>query len=156
MPNVAFHKLSCLEPLPFANDFDLIWSYGVLHHTGDTYGALTNIVSHAAPGGLLYMMLYAEPERSSLATYQYRHEVYVLRNLTRHLSFEDKARVISKIQGEKWALAWFDAISSEINDLYTMEEVVQFLTSLGFAEAKRTMKHENMLNVVARKVAGKP
>ena len=64
------------------------------------------------PGGLIYFMVYPEPERTNIDAYRYYHEVYVLRQLTRHLSFELKAELLKQVQGERWALSWFDAISS--------------------------------------------
>ncbi len=72
-----------------------------------------------------------------------------MRRLTRHLTFEQKAELLKHVQGERWALSWFDAISSEINDLFTMEELTQMLTWLGFSDIRRTMPHEHSLNVTA-------
>jgi 2-polyprenyl-6-hydroxyphenyl methylase/3-demethylubiquinone-9 3-methyltransferase len=37
---------------------DVVYSWGVLHHTGDMYGALRNAASLVAPGGLLCIALY--------------------------------------------------------------------------------------------------
>lgn len=148
-PNVTIDRQNISAPLPYATDFDLVWCYGVLHHTGDTFGTLANIARHVRPGGCIYLMLYAEPRRSNIFDYQYQHEVTTLREATRHLTFDQKAKVFEQIEGPGQTLAWFDAISSEINDLYTFEEIVAHLSGLGFEGIRRTMPHETMHNVVA-------
>lgn len=148
-PSAVIEKQNILEPLPYSTDFDVVWSYGVIHCTGDTYGALSNIAKHVRPGGLIYFMIYAEPERTNFDAYRYYHEVYALRQLTNRLNLAEKAQVMKRIQGERWALSWFDAISSNINDLYTFEEAHDLLRSLGFVNIKRTMPGERNLNVVA-------
>ena len=152
LPGTVIERRNILEPLPYANDFDIVWSFGVIHCTGDTYRALKNIAGHAKSGGMIYFMVYAEPERSSQDDYVYYHQVYALRQLARQLDLTEKAKLVEKIQGPRFALAWFDAISSEINDLYTIEEVVNLLHYLGFENVRRTMPHEQTLNVVATKV----
>ena len=146
---VTIERRSILDALPYGPEFDLVWCYGVIHHTGDAYRALANIAACVRPGGLIYLMVYPEPERTNADAYRYYHEVYVLRRLTRHLTFEQKAELLKHVQGERWALSWFDAISSEINDLFTMEELTQMLTWLGFSDIRRTMPHEHSLNVTA-------
>lgn len=39
-------------------EFDVVYSWGVLHHTGDMYAALENIVPAVAPGGRLCIAIY--------------------------------------------------------------------------------------------------
>lgn len=54
------------EALPFADGaFDLVYSYGVLHHTPDTAGAIAEVRRVLKPGGEARIMLYAR--RSWLA-----------------------------------------------------------------------------------------
>jgi 2-polyprenyl-3-methyl-5-hydroxy-6-metoxy-1,4-benzoquinol methylase len=152
-PITIIEKRNILEPLPYSTDFDVVWCYGVIHCTGDTYRALSNIGRHVKPGGIIYFMVYSEPERTDLNAYTYYHELHAIRQLTKHLNFPEKAEVLNRIQGERWALSWFDAISSKINDLYTFEEARDMLQSLGFVNVKRTALGERNLNVVATKRA---
>jgi 2-polyprenyl-6-hydroxyphenyl methylase/3-demethylubiquinone-9 3-methyltransferase len=38
--------------------FDIVYSWGVLHHTGDMWRALTNVVPLVEPGGTLFISIY--------------------------------------------------------------------------------------------------
>lgn len=38
--------------------FDVVYSWGVLHHTGDLQGALANVAGLVAPGGQLFIAIY--------------------------------------------------------------------------------------------------
>ena len=62
---LAFHgfdsniQVGDAEALPFAdNSFDLVFSYGVLHHTPDTALAILEIHRVLRPGGLCRVMIY--------------------------------------------------------------------------------------------------
>lgn len=149
MGGVTIERRNILDPLPYGGGFDLVWSYGVVHITGDTLGALRNIAGQARPGGLLYFMVYGEPQRGSIDEFAYHHEVHTIRQALSGQSFERKAEILRSLQGERWAQCWFDAISSEINDLYTEEELRRLLSHLGFTAIRRTMPQENSLNMVA-------
>lgn len=39
-------------------EYDIVYSWGVLHHTGDMWTAVRNAASHVKPGGLLVIALY--------------------------------------------------------------------------------------------------
>ncbi len=53
-------RVADAESLPFADaSFDLVWSYGVLHHTPDTPRALTEVRRVLRAGGEARVMLYA-------------------------------------------------------------------------------------------------
>lgn len=151
-PDVTIEKRDILEPLPYRTDYDLVWCYGVVHHTGDPRRALENITRHVRPGGLLYFMVYAEPRRSNVHDYAYYHEIAAIREASRSLSFADKAEILKQIEGEQHALAWFDAVSSEINELFTFEELAGIVSALGFTDIRRTMPQETMHNLVARRI----
>jgi 2-polyprenyl-6-hydroxyphenyl methylase/3-demethylubiquinone-9 3-methyltransferase len=44
---------------------DIVYSWGVLHHTGDLWAALEAAVARVAPGGVLYIALYNDAGRAS-------------------------------------------------------------------------------------------
>ncbi|HYV06259.1 MAG TPA: class I SAM-dependent methyltransferase [Blastocatellia bacterium] len=58
------------ENLPF-NDasFDLVYSWGVLHHTPDTEGAFREVFRVLKPGGVVRAMIYHVPSWSGLMLY---------------------------------------------------------------------------------------
>ena len=43
---------------------DIVYSWGVLHHTGDLWKAVRNAASLVAPGGLFYIALYEKTDKS--------------------------------------------------------------------------------------------
>jgi SAM-dependent methyltransferase len=45
--------------------FDVVYSWGVLHHTGAMWNALDNAVPSVRPGGLLFIALYNDQGRAS-------------------------------------------------------------------------------------------
>ena len=51
---------SVLDPdyLASLGQFDIVYSWGVLHHTGDMWSAMENVVPLVAPGGQLFIALY--------------------------------------------------------------------------------------------------
>jgi 2-polyprenyl-3-methyl-5-hydroxy-6-metoxy-1,4-benzoquinol methylase len=46
------------ETLPPAASFDIVYSWGVLHHTGNMWLACENAAARVAPGGKLFIALY--------------------------------------------------------------------------------------------------
>jgi ubiquinone/menaquinone biosynthesis C-methylase UbiE len=53
-------RVADAESLPFASDvFDVVYSWGVLHHTPDTRRAIAEAVRVTRPGGRICIMLYS-------------------------------------------------------------------------------------------------
>lgn len=47
--------------------FDVVYSWGVLHHTGSMWAAVANLAERVGPGGLYYVALYNDQGRPSRA-----------------------------------------------------------------------------------------
>jgi 2-polyprenyl-6-hydroxyphenyl methylase/3-demethylubiquinone-9 3-methyltransferase len=57
--NISIQKKNILEPVPSnIEKFDVVYSWGVLHHTGDMWSAIENSMAHVAPGGKFIIALY--------------------------------------------------------------------------------------------------
>jgi SAM-dependent methyltransferase len=70
-------RVADAERLPFADaSFDLVWSWGVLHHTPDTALALREACRVLRPGGRLKVMLYHRRSWVALAAWV-RHGLLV-------------------------------------------------------------------------------
>ncbi len=151
-----------LRGTPVPDVFDLVWCYGVLHHTGDTHRAFQNLVPMVAPGGYLFLMIYGEPRFGELGDYLELNLYEYWRRTTSHMSHEEKLAALRKgmnddrfpqsrdADREKFIHGYFDAISPAINDLHPYEEIVDWLNGAGFVEIRRTVEARNH-HIVARK-----
>jgi SAM-dependent methyltransferase len=148
---VEVHQRNILEDLGFDRDFDLVWCFGVLHHTGDTYRGFRNVQQHVKPGGYLFMLLYTEPRPDRPDDYAYYHEMFDTRSRLRNLPFEKKVERLEQKYGKALLHGYFDAISPDINDLYRWDEIVSWLIAAGFTDIKRTVDAPNHYVVARRK-----
>ena len=66
-PNWTVEAGDVLDPayLRSLGDFDLVYSWGVLHHSGDMWAAFENIDPLVRPDGLLYISIYNDQGRRS-------------------------------------------------------------------------------------------
>ncbi len=55
---ISFKEGSILEDCSGLGQFDIVYSWGVLHHTGDMYKALNNASKHVKSGGKLIISIY--------------------------------------------------------------------------------------------------
>ena len=122
-------------------DFDLAFSFGVVHHTGNTYLATENVCRKVRPGGRLFLMIYGVPTTRPelLEVNEYEEVASELRDL----SFDQRKAWLLDRFGADAAHGWFDAVSPRINDRLTFEEIHDLLTELGFINIARTVDARN-------------
>lgn len=147
---IEVHQKNLLQDLELPVDFDLVWCFGVLHHTGDTYKGFQNVAKRVKPGGCLFLMIYAEPRPDRADAYLYYHEMFDMRSRLRNLPFDEKVSRLEQKYGKELLHGYFDAISPEINDLYRWDEIVSWVLQAGFEDVRRTVDIPNHC-LVARK-----
>jgi 2-polyprenyl-6-hydroxyphenyl methylase/3-demethylubiquinone-9 3-methyltransferase len=95
---------------------DIVYSWGVLHHTGDVWGAIRNAADRVAPGGLFYIALYSADVQHPPRTAEFWLDVK-----RQYL----KASWLGKRRWEWWYI-WNCMVDRKV---YRLPEVVQRLYS---------------------------
>lgn len=143
------YQHNLLEPLNFG-EFDLVWNYGVCHHTGDTRKALGNVVSAVKPAGQLFTMLYGEPRLGNIEDFEEISSYSSLRHTTANMDFGQRIEFLRSRFPEDHVHGWFDAISPRVNDLYRLDEVEGWLRGWGFADIHTSSESRNLHIVATR------
>jgi SAM-dependent methyltransferase len=141
------HRADLLEAsdLP-AGPFDLVFSFGVLHHTGDTRRALENLARLVADDGVLFVYLYG----ARSVDWRRRLALLAGRALLAPLPFEAKKSVLRRLLPGRDVHQAFDLFSPVINDRYDHGQVEGWLRELGFTEVARTLEHSELFLRAAR------
>jgi ubiquinone/menaquinone biosynthesis C-methylase UbiE len=130
LDNCTFEQGSLLE-VPYADEsFDVVWSNGVLHHTGDTDGTLKEIARVLKPGGWMWLYLYGSGGI-------YWHMVDWVRETLApiHVS-ECIAQLRLQNVPVRRIAEWIDDWFVPVLQRYTLEDVRLRLEDLGFAGAQ--------------------
>ena len=118
--------------------YDLVWSFGVVHHTGNTNLALKNIRKLLKNKGFLFLMVYGEPNSNTefYEISQYNN----LRKKTNELSTHEKFVYLKNRFKPKLVHGYFDAVSPNINELYSFQEIENMLLKLNFRNIQKVNK----------------
>ena len=127
--NVVAREASLLDVPLEDESFDVIWSNGVLHHTGDTDGSLKEFTRLLRPGGWMWLYLYGSGGI-------YWHMVDWVREM---LAPVDVSTCIAQLRLQdvpvrrigEWIDDWFVPVLQR----YTVDDVRRRLEELGFAGA---------------------
>lgn len=146
--NFRAQRADLLEPLPFGQEFDLVWCYGVTHHTGNTKLAVEHVAAAVKPGGRLFLMIYGEP--TDYGGFVEINTYVKHRRATQNMTFEQKEAYLRERYPEELVHGFFDAISPLINDLHRYDEIETWLLTLGFKDVRRTLNNRNIHMVADR------
>ena len=147
--NAKQHNL--LDDIGMPDTFDLVYSYGVVHHTGDTWRAVQNIAACVNPGGYLFMMIYGEPRKDMPQDFVEVNSYAALRRELSGMNFDERVEYLKEIKSEQYVHGWFDAVSPRINDLYRFDEIVEWLNYLGFTDIHLNMPEIRNLHIMSKR-----
>lgn len=130
--------------------FDLVFSFGVLHHTGDTRRALEQVARHVAHDGVLFLYLYGTNsvgggKRAALA---------VGRTALALLPLPAQRAVLDVVLPGRDLHQKFDLFSPLINDRHDLGDVSAWLRELGFTEVAVTIPHTELFLRASRTDCG--
>ena len=144
------HHHDILEKINMPAAFDMVFSYGVVHHTGNTYQAVKNLAECVKPGGRLFLMVYGEPRPDHLEDYIEINQYESLRRKLSSMDFDERVDVLTAEKGEQFIHGWFDAASPRINDLFRIDEVTAWLHALDFYDVRLTIPNRNLHLIATR------
>jgi len=105
------------------NNFDVIISNGVLHHTKDAKLAFKNLIKYLKPNGYVVVGLYHKYGRSYTRLIQ-----FLVKYFGDNFKFMDKKNIDPKISKDK-RYAWFnDQYKNPHETLHTYSEVIDWFT----------------------------
>ncbi|MDL2279095.1 class I SAM-dependent methyltransferase [Desulfovibrio sp. OttesenSCG-928-G11] len=149
-PDFQAQQANLLQALPFAADsFDMLWSFGVLHHTGNTYGAFQHLAPLVKSGGVIFLMLYGEPLEAG--QFQEINAYTLHRRAVSGMDFKEKIAYCREHFPPEAVHGWFDAISPAINDLYRFDEIRDWLLMAGYTDIVRTFENRNLFMTARKK-----
>lgn len=120
--------IDCLLGLYQKNLFDIVWCWGVLHHTGDPERALENIARFVKQGGIMHLYLYGKKGILNR----------ILRYTFNRFTFEDRvalARILSRINHSS-VHSNFDAFSPTLASQHDQDEAEGWLRKNGFTSRR--------------------
>lgn len=126
-----------LHPVPARGTFDLVWCFGVLHHTGDLPRALRNLRAQLRPGGILFLMLYGTPRPGHPRDAEEIASLEAWRLRLSSLPFSAKVDALRTVARDEEVLEYFDAVSPRVNERYAASEAEGWLVNEGFVDVRR-------------------
>jgi SAM-dependent methyltransferase len=141
-------RVDLLAPPPrlTGRTFDLVFSFGVLHHTGDTRAALAVLTRLVAADGVLFVYLYGRASVRGPRAPLLRAARLVLAPLP----FAVKSALLRRMLPARDPHQTFDLLSPLVNDCHDHEAVEGWLRDLGLRDVARTVEHSEIFLRAAR------
>jgi SAM-dependent methyltransferase len=118
--------------------FDLVWSWGVLHHTADTGKGIRALERLVAGDGVLYVYLYG---RDTLPTRSSSWKLNVARVGLNLVPLRARQAILERVYGKRRAHEAFDLLSTPLNRRTTVAEATGLLQAAGLPRVVRTIDH---------------
>ncbi len=124
---------------PDGKQFDMVWSWGVIHHCGSFTKALAEVAARVKEGGFIYMYLYG---RESLS---FDEDIQLFRNRVYYNTLpswkEKEAFLLEKAHGDKTKVhQYHDIFAPLLNRRLDFSYMKKALEDLGFTDVTRTTK----------------
>ena len=141
--------------------FDIVYSWGVLHHTGDMWTAIDNVSSHTKENGILFIAIYNDQGWKSVAwrnvkefycsgipgktiTSAFFIPYFFFRSAVKSiLSGENKFATYKKNRGMSIVHDWFDWLGGLPFEVASADTVSLFLQERGFTLKKIKVSKSN-------------
>jgi SAM-dependent methyltransferase/uncharacterized protein YbaR (Trm112 family) len=162
MPNVHIVQAD-IQALPFRHGlFDLVWSNGVIHHTGNTPAAFESLAARVKPQGKLYVWVYEKRQspfvtvgealravgvhqRLSLRSLHRLSRTLAVTSLVLHTAYRairglplwrtasfGTDRATRFRSRGAFELTWFDILSPKYAESYTRNQIAAWFGRQGF------------------------
>lgn len=145
---VQVRQASILDPAAGLPQADIVYSWGVLHHTGSMYRAIEAAAKLVRPGGLFVIAIYNRHATSRVwrfIKWLYNRVPRFVRRLMYYLFYgviytaklvATRQNPLKKARGMDFGYDVVDWIGGYPYEYATIDEITQFVTPLGFAVEK--------------------
>jgi len=170
----AIWLVSDAESLPFPNDsFDLVYSYGVLHHTPDLPAAVAEIHRILRPGGRAIVMVYHKASINYYLGILFLRRLGVLLlttdfgiRLAHRLSGDSiehlrqhsqglREQRWSYLRGQRWLNNNTDGVGNPLSRVFTRREIRRFFAPFSRVRTEVRFLHCEWLPLARRILTGK-
>lgn len=136
--------VSSLEELNLPKEsFDLVFSWGVLHHCISFTKSLQNLTNTLKDSGILYLYLYGRdslPMEEDLKLFKKRIEYNKTKDKEKRYQI-----LLERARGDKDKIhAAHDLLAPTINRRFTFDQVKKILEDLGYTNITRTINHTEL------------
>lgn len=146
--SIMFKTGSILEWSDYTGSYDVVYSWGVLHHTGDMYKACTQAARLVADGGLLVLAIYNKHFTSPIWKWikkTYVHSPYIIKALM--IAFFCPVNFLAKLflmrknpfntrRGMSFFYDVIDWVGGYPYEYASTAEMTSFIEKLGFKTEK--------------------